>query len=170
MTNYAYTWDFGDGSAVSHDENPTHIFETPGTYTVTLTAAGPGGSTEKTTTITATWPAPVAGFTPDKTSGNYPLTVTFADASTGNITSRSWAFGDGETSTETSPAHTYAAAGNYTAKLTVTGPGGSNSKEVAITVGHPAPVAGFTADKTSGIAPLTVTFTNNSTGDLWPSA
>lgn len=85
MTNYAYTWDFGDGSAVSHDENPTHIFEKPGNYRITLTVAGPGGSNSTTTTITVEHPAPIAAFTADPTNGVAPLTVTFTNNSTGKL-------------------------------------------------------------------------------------
>lgn len=50
------------------------------------------------------------------------LTCSFTDASTddGSIVSHAWAFGDGATSSATSPSHTYAAAGTYTVTLTVT--------------------------------------------------
>lgn len=53
-----------------------------------------------------------------------PFTVTFSDASIGQIASRLWNFGDGVTSTVVSPTHFYAMPGIYTATLTVTGPDG----------------------------------------------
>jgi PKD repeat protein len=69
----------------------------------------------------------VAGFTGTPLSGSAPLTVNFTDASTGTITSRSWDFGDGATSTATNPSHTYTSTGSFTVSLTVTGASGSNT-------------------------------------------
>jgi len=71
---------------------------------------------------------PVAQFTANKTEGPCPLTVQFFDQSTGEITSWFWEFGDGETSTEQNPSHTYNSTGYFTVSLTVTGPGGSDTK------------------------------------------
>lgn len=71
-------------------------------------------------------PAPVSAFTATPLTGAAPLTVTFTSGSTGTISSYAWTFGDGSTSTEQNPVHTYATAGSYTISLTVTGPGGSN--------------------------------------------
>ncbi|HVZ20758.1 MAG TPA: PKD domain-containing protein, partial [Vicinamibacterales bacterium] len=77
---------------------------------------------------------PVANFT-FTTSG---LTANFTDTSTdpdGTISSRSWNFGDGGTSTATNPSHTYAAGGTYTVTLTVTDNGGAqNTKSAPVTV------------------------------------
>ena len=53
------------------------------------------------------------------TAGLVPLTVRFTDISTGNPTVWLWSFGDGNTSTDQSPIHTYTAPGNYTVGLTV---------------------------------------------------
>jgi PKD repeat protein len=67
-------------------------------------------------------PAPIpliADFTADVTSGFAPLTVRFTDTSTGEPTSWFWDFGDGATSTEQNPIHTYTAPGTYTVSLTV---------------------------------------------------
>jgi PKD domain len=64
-----------------------------------------------------------ADFSADVTSGTAPLAVTFTDASTEDgttITGWTWYFGDGGTSTEQNPAHTYAEAGTYTVILIVT--------------------------------------------------
>ena len=72
--------------------------------------------------------APVANFTGTPTAGDSPLLVQFSDQSTGSITTHSWDFGDSGTSTLQNPSHTYTSAGTYSVNLTVTGPGGSNSK------------------------------------------
>ena len=111
--------------------------------------------------------APTADFTADPTSGCAPLTVNFSDASSGEITDWSWDFGDGTTSTEQNPTHTYNNPGNYTVSLTVTGPGGSDTetKTDYITVYQPI-TADFSGSPTSGDAPLTVNFTDQSTGDV----
>ncbi len=94
------------------------------------------------------------------------MTATFTDSSTdsgGTIGSHSWTFGDGGTSTATSPSHTYAAAGTYSVTETVTDSvsGASNSKTQSVTVASTGgtPTANFT-DTTSG---LTATFTDAST-------
>jgi len=71
---------------------------------------------------------PGADFTADQTEGTCPLTVKFTDQSTGEITSWFWEFGDGETSTEQNPTHTYNSTGYFTVSLTVTGPGGSDTE------------------------------------------
>lgn len=76
---------------------------------------------ESTNTLTA-------AFSADKTSGTAPLTVQFTDQSTGSPASWSWDFGDGATSTDQNPAHTYAAAGDYTVALTVSDGTNSNTE------------------------------------------
>ena len=60
-----------------------------------------------------------AAFSPSKTSGVFPLEVDFVDRSTGNVTSWAWDFGDGSSSTEQNPTHTFADAGRYSISLTV---------------------------------------------------
>ncbi len=75
-----------------------------------------------------------ASFTAEPTSGPAPLTVQFTDKSTGNPTSWSWDFGDGKTSTEQNPTHTYDSAGEYTVILTVSDGTDTDSTEQTITV------------------------------------
>lgn len=70
---------------------------------------------------------PIAALSADPTSGEIPLVVQFADASTGEPTTWLWSFGDGATSTEQNPSHGYAAAGSYDVTLTVTNDEGSSS-------------------------------------------
>ena len=107
-----------------------------GTYYVNLKAYSTfsGVSLKGDYTTGSTNTAPTANFT-FTTSG---LTATFTDTSTdaqNNITSRSWNFGDGTTSTATNPSKTYAAAGTYTVTETVTDAGGlSSTKTASVTV------------------------------------
>jgi uncharacterized repeat protein (TIGR01451 family) len=70
---------------------------------------------------------PVANFTADKTSGSDSLTVKFTDSSSNYPTSWAWDFGDGTTSTEQNPTHTYSAPGTYTVKLTATNLAGNDT-------------------------------------------
>src|SRR4030095_310063 len=165
----SYAWTFGDGGT-STAASPNHSYAAGGVYTVSLTVTGPGGSNTQTRTnyVTVTTAAPVAQFTGSPTSGNLPLTVNFSNTSTGSITSYAWTFGDGGTSTAASPNHSYAAAGVATVSLTVTGRGGSNTQTRTnyVTVTTAAPVAQFTGSPTSGNSPLTVNFSNTSTGSI----
>jgi PKD repeat protein len=108
----------------------------------------------------------VADFSATPTSGTASLVVGFTDLSTGNgITSWSWDFGDGNTSTTQNPQHTYTAAGTYTVSLTAFNSDCDNTetKTAFITVSVP-PIADFSSDLTSGNEPLTVTFTDLSSG------
>jgi len=126
----SWNWTFGDGGT-STAQNPSHTYNSAGTYTVSLTVTNAEGNDTETKTDYITVdpiPAPVAAFSGSPTSGTVPLTVEFTDESTGNITSWSWNFGDGGTSTAQNPSHEYAAAGTYTVSLTVSGPGGSDGE------------------------------------------
>jgi PKD repeat protein len=125
-----FVWDFGDGNA-STNASPANIYSNAGTYSVTLTAFGPGGSNTVTfpNYITATNvppPAPVADFVADVTQGLAPLTVNFTNLSS-NATDFVWDFGDGNSSPTTNSANTYLNAGLYTVMLTAVGPGGTNA-------------------------------------------
>ncbi|MFW6690105.1 PQQ-dependent sugar dehydrogenase [Streptomyces sp. MAR4 CNX-425] len=87
-------------------------------------------------------PLPEAGA--DHTSGQAPLTVAFSSAGSsdpdGDPLSFAWDFGDGTSSTEANPTHTYTANGQYTATLTLSdGTGNSATASVQVTVGNTAP-------------------------------
>ncbi|MDY7078830.1 MAG: PKD domain-containing protein [Chloroflexota bacterium] len=157
-------WNLGDGVTSTLD-SPTHTYTVGGVYTVALTISGPGGTDTITRTHFITAYTPVqAGFTVSPTIGVTPLTAFFTNTSSGDYTTSLWNFGDGLTSTLNSPTHTYSIGGIYTATLTVSGPGGSDTLAHAnpIIVYGP-PTAGFTAYPTEGFHSLTVTFTNTTT-------
>lgn len=71
---------------------------------------------------------PVASFSASPASGSAPLKVAFTDKSTGAPTSRNWNFGDGTSSTEKNPTHTYSKAGTYTATLKATNEAGGDTE------------------------------------------
>ena len=191
----SWLWDFGDGTT-SIDRNPIHVFKDPYSYSVSLTVTGPDGSktTKKDSFIQCFTPSsPVADFEKEPIQNNTPMTVQFIDTSFcsavytrrdgnggmivgtmdtaqyGGISSWLWNFGDGETSTEKNPAHTYKNPGTYTVSLKVVGPGGSNTKtkQNYITLTMPSvPMADFIGKPRIGDGPLVVQFTDNSSGHI----
>jgi PKD repeat protein len=110
--------------------------------------------------------APVAAFTSDKQTGTLPLTVQFTDQSTGTAPlTYSWDFGDGQGSVLRNPSHQYTTTGIYTVRVTVTNRAGSDDEtKTGYIIAGDMPVAAFTSDKTSGATPLTIQFTDGSTG------
>ena len=123
---YSWFWAFGDGST-SVQQNPMHVYNTPGVYTVSLTVNTPVGSNSvaKDAYVTVTTPpiGPKADFIADRTYGNGSVTVQFTDKSgqgSSPIKSWSWDFGDGEKSPAQSPVHKYRLGGVYNVSLTVT--------------------------------------------------
>ncbi|MFN2201993.1 MAG: PKD domain-containing protein [Caldilineaceae bacterium] len=162
-----WLWVFGDGTR-SDAQSPSHIYLEPGTYTVSLTTSGPDSSdtVTKTGLVDVGWPTPIADFKANPSTGQSPLVVIFSDVSSGNITDRLWDFGNGTTGSGTKASVEYQAPGSYSVTLTVTGPGGSTTKSNVVVVTEPAPTANFSADVTSGPAPLAVSFADQSSGQV----
>ncbi|MFC2000236.1 ABC transporter substrate-binding protein [Chloroflexota bacterium] len=122
-----WAWDFGDGGT-SSERNPSHTYDTVGQYTVALAVTGPGGSDTETKTNYVEVGEIVADFTGSPLSDEESIQVQFTDKSLGEIDTWEWDFGDGSTSTEQNPSHTYDAIGEYTVTLKVTGPKGWDSE------------------------------------------
>ncbi|HEV2951316.1 MAG TPA: PKD domain-containing protein, partial [Actinomycetota bacterium] len=123
----SWAWDFGDGGT-SSEQNPSHIYSTPGTYTVTLTVTDANGGTSTRTRTSYVTALPLtAEFTGTPTFGTAPVTVSFNDSSIGTPTSWAWNFGDGGTSSSQNPSHTYSTPGTYSVTLTVTDASGATS-------------------------------------------
>jgi serine protease len=139
------TGTFTEQASWSNDTNSCAI-----SHAILHGGTGGGGST------------PVANFT-DTVSG---LTVNFTDASTdtgGTISSYSWTFGDGGTSTAANPSHTYAAAGTYNVTETVKdNTGATNSKTASVTVSSSGGGGGGTfSNKTKKAINDNATITSN---------
>ncbi len=168
----SWTWVFGDGGT-SNEQSPTHRYETPGIYSVSLTTRTAAGEITGTMNnlITVTQ-APTAAFSASPTSGGAPLVVQFVDESlpgTAPITSWLWDFGDGTSSVQRNPIHEFTEAGEYDIVLTVTTDAGTNSITKADLISVQAtPTAGFTASVLRGTVPLTVSFLDASTAGATP--
>jgi len=163
-----YQWNFGDGSS-SNSVNPTHIYNKPGKYTVTLVYTTAGGCTGSVKVvdgiIVGTKPAPQ--FIADPVNTCAFQEIHFTDQSTGNANEWVWFFGDGGSSTEQNPAHQYADTGLFDVTLIALNNGCADTitypKKVHI---HP-PVAAFSYVKNC-VSPQKVQFIDHSIGaDYW---
>ncbi len=165
-----WNWDLGNGQ-LSNLQNPTAVYSTPGTYSITLVVRNANGThgITKTNYITV-YPSPYSNIGADKTIACLPATIQFQDLSidtVGTIVSWFWDFGDGTTSTLQNPQKTYTNVGFYTVALTVksnTGCSHASSRYRYIRV-----VSGVTADFSSKIdsvcrAPFGVNFFNETSG------
>lgn len=170
----AWNWSFGDGG-MSDKQNPNHTYTKPGIYTVRLESSGPGGRDiiEKADKITvlATQISPEVRITAEPANGTAPLTVSFNQLNTGEGLRSTWTFGEGNSSNEKSPVHTYTMPGLYNVTLTLQDAQGQTrtiTKNEFVNVTRPVipPVAGFTCNETEGNAPFTIKFTDQSSGEV----
>lgn len=116
-----YLWDLGNGNT-STEKDPAAIYAKPGTYSVKLFIKGGSGedSIIKTNYVTV-YENPVINFSAQPESGCVPLNVQFTDnsaAGSGTISQWIWDFGDGITSTDKNPSHTYFISDTFSVTLT----------------------------------------------------
>ncbi|MFN5224786.1 MAG: PKD domain-containing protein [Bacteroidota bacterium] len=161
----SWFWTFGNGNQ-SALQNPTHVYNVPGTYDITLVVTDSSGCTD---TLTQTDAVQITGtyshFTSTDPTGCAPWTVAFSDSSV-NASTWLWDFGDGNSSSDPNPVHTYTQPGVYAVILiTYDSSGCSSAYQLpdSIRVSE-IPEALFTVSGTSGCAPYLVTFSNQSTG------
>ncbi|MCS6933646.1 MAG: DUF2341 domain-containing protein [Chitinophagales bacterium] len=155
-----YNWDFGDGNT-STQQSPSHTYAGFGTYNVTLTVTTNNGCSESITKPVQVNAKPVAAFSATAVCLNQPTVFTDASNSPGsNIQNYQWNFGNGQSSNQSNPSHTYSQPGNYTVTLTVTDQNGcTDDTSVSVTV-HPLPAVSFAANAVC--VGETTLFTNNS--------
>jgi PKD repeat protein len=156
------TWTFPGGTpATSTVANPVVVYNAPGTYSASLTANNAVGAdiyTQIDLISVGTVPSVNFEWT---NNGNGNITLV---NNTQNALSYQWDFGDGTTSTEATPNHTYSTDGTYTVTLTATNACGSTVATESISISTP-PTAGFTTSANQGCAPFTVQFTNASSSN-----
>lgn len=165
----SFQWNFGDGTT-STLENPVHTYTKSGNYTVSLTvrnASGCSGSLIKQNFVKISGPK-ITAMTNLPLKGCIPSTATPGAIIKGNLRGSSylWDFGDGATSTDSLPSHTYTTPGNYNIKLTVTTTEGCTD---TLTINNAAqvgekPAADFSATPLDVCALAPVNFTDLSSG------
>jgi PKD repeat protein len=143
-----------------------------GTYTAQLTVTDNDGGTNTASQVIEVLAnqAPTAIAGSDVNSGQVPLSVAFNSDGSGDpdgTASYSWAFGDGGTSTDQDPSHTYTTVGSYSAVLTVTDDNGATATSTVLieVLANAAPTVTFSATPSSGKAPLVVAFDSTGTED-----
>lgn len=117
----SWTWSLGQSN--TNVQNPTIVYTTPGTKTITLTVKNSSGQSSTATATLIVHPVPVAKYSVLVNTCQAPFQVTFSNqSSTGSQYSYEWNYGNGSTSTGSSPVNpqTYSTDGVYTATLTVT--------------------------------------------------
>lgn len=155
----SYNWDFGDGKT-STAPNPTHIYEKPGRYSVTLTLTNDCGAQSITQQVRVSIPL-TARFTAVRPNGCAPHTVNFTDVSNGTYESRFWEFpgGNPATSTEANPRVVYSTPGEYDVRLIIKSDSDSDTiKNIAFVKVLFSPTPAFTFRNNGN----TVTFNNES--------
>lgn len=161
----SWHWVFGDGGN-SSDPNPTHVFASPGTYSVKLEVANKDGNSTETKagyiTVSQGLKADFE-YSTSNTDNTAPLTVAFTDRSEGNPIMWTWRFDDGYIVNQRNPIHNFPTPGIFNVTLTVTDLSGSDSITKTLVVKSPLK-AEFFADPTTGSAPLTVVLSDTSIG------
>ncbi len=170
----SWNWSFSGGTPTSSTtQNPQVVYNSPGTYNVSLTVSNAFGTDTKTKikyiTVLAL-PVPVADFTATPTTVYAGETVSFTDMSTNNPTSWNWSFSGGTptSSTTQNPQVVYNSPGTYNVSLTVSNAFGTDTKtkiKYITVLALPVPVADFTATPTTVYAGETVSFTDMSTNN-----
>lgn len=160
-----YLWNFGD-STTSTNDTTTHIYTTPGTYTVSLIAQTNNGCSDTIVRpLYINVLGPTTNFSISDFEGCAPFSVDFTDLSQ-NAVGWSWSFGDGNADIIQNATHVYSDTGTFTVGLITHDTTGCSSyyeypQQIIV---HPTPNASFNLSDTSGCKPVSVQFTNLSTG------
>jgi PKD repeat protein len=175
LADVIWDWDFGDGVSLNEFE-PTHLYATSGTYEVMLTGISSDETCNDSITIAILVPGvPVVvvdlsgdclsewiGY--DLGTANNPINFiddSFVEAPS-VITEWIWDFGDGFTSTEENPIHTYSTPGIYDISLTVTSDAGCTNSILSGSIAITALLPNFTLENDC----LTEEFTFENTSTL----
>ena len=152
-----WSWDYnGDNTPDANTATAAYTYRTAGPFDVSLTVVDAEGLSHRKTSRITIDPAsvtipPTAGFTHSCNGVSCTFANTSSDVAPGTIATHAWTFGDGGTSDQVSPSHTYtvSATTDFTVTLTVTDNEGATDAETQTITVTPAPPvnppsAGFT--------------------------
>ena len=160
-----WTWNYGEGAAQAYTSSPfSHNYAATGNYNVKLMVKDSYGCTDSITKPSfVSITKPVAGFTASDTAICPKAAITFKNTSKGVGAAYYWQFGDGTTSADVSPAHTYAEPGSYRVRMLMTDKNGCSDSAFANIKISTAVAVFALSDTFSTCPPLTVKMTNQST-------
>jgi gliding motility-associated-like protein len=143
-----WSWDFNsDGITDATTQSPSYTFASSGSYAVIVTATSNNGCTSVASVPVTVYGLPLANFSAANNCANAP--TVFVNGSTAPpgayLSQYAWSFGNGVSSTATSPQYTYNSAGTYQVNLTVTTNQGCTASYSAPLTIYPVPVPNFTA-------------------------
>ena len=156
-----WQWNFGDGSMGSTNQNVSYNYSDAGNYFVTHIASSNNGCKDTIIKNVIVHPNPFAKFNALNVceGGIISFTDLSSILSPDNIASWTWGFGDSSPVINNQIiSHSYAAAGSYGAKLTVTSDFGCIDSITKTLNVHPNPVVNFVASDTTGCDPLCISF------------
>jgi MYXO-CTERM domain-containing protein len=147
LAPFGYAWSFGDGATDTSGPSVYHGYSAAGTYNAQIVVTDSRGRTASgtaTVTVTAAIPPLAATAAADVTSGTIPFAVTLGASGSGGVApyTYSWTFGDGGTSTQQNPAHTFQVAGTYSVSVVVTDSRGNSVTKTVTVTASPSPVLG----------------------------
>ena len=139
--NWSCVWYWGNGDSTTIWQPGSYTYDSAGVFNISLVVYNENCSDTASQMITIMPSEPIADFEVETNAGCVPFVVNFTNSSIGGQTYL-WNFGDGTVSNEENPQHTYTEEGDYIVTLTVTNQGGTDVKEMLITV-YPTPKAFF---------------------------
>ena len=160
-----YSWNFGDNST-SSIQNPTHIYSNPGTYSVKLIVTTTNGCADSLIKLSyiSIYDLPITNFSASNNCVNSSISFTNSTSiPTGTITSWNWNFGDGNSNNTQNPVYSYSLAGTYVVNLTAISNNGCQASSSYTVLINAKPIVQFSANISSGCAPLSINFNDLST-------
>ncbi|WP_370089268.1 PKD domain-containing protein [Ekhidna sp.] len=161
-TGVTFNWNFGDGNTSSFFE-PSHPYESPGSYIVSLKVTSNDGCVRESESRVDIYSNPTPIFIAENDCADEEILFSNLTDETG-VSSYFWDFGDGSTSTQREPIHSYSLNGSYTVSLTVETTNGCQTTVSDEIVIYEIPVADF---RVSNVCDGSLSlFENESTGSI----
>lgn len=170
----SYEWNFDDGSPISTLLDPAHVFINTSlfidNFDVQLVTFSANGCSDTVVHTLSVNPQLVLNIIANPDSGCSPLAVDFPQSAADGAVAWFWDFGDGNSSSQQSPTHTYynftTNSLPFTAVLIATNAFGCSDTASTEVLVHPNPTSAMNAAPPIGCAPLSVEFENLSTGGV----